>query len=295
MVSWPAEKTLARDPSHVSDLGCRAVGIRRGSKAGQHVVARFAPAVLDIVGEESVEEFQRAVGQRFLAGAADAATRVLADAVDELLAILHRYAEQIGDHQQRERTGEALDERATSGSQEVVEHLVGELPHGVLVLLEALRRDQPHQQRAVVGVGRRVEGGQLVAERQLVAVLRDQISDVVITLTFERHRKAGEGPGHRVARRPRLGVVEDRAGFLPAGHHGDVVVVLLGYRALLPQRLVIGVRVGDELAATEKVHFGEVVHHLAPFQSRPVRMSLSEMSIRFPYRMPRRQRAVNQR
>ena len=76
------------------------------------------------------------------------------------------------------------------GRQEGVERLVGEHPHGVLVLLEALGGDQPHQQRAVVGVGRRIEGGQLVAERQLVAMLLDQLGDVV---TLER---APESPGN---------------------------------------------------------------------------------------------------
>ena len=168
------------------------------------------------------------MGQRFLAGAADAATRVFADAFDELVAILHGYAQQVGDHQQRERAGEALDELAVPGRQELVERLVGERPHGVLVLLEALGGDQPHQQGAVVGVGRRIERGQLVAERQLVAVLLDQLGDVTVSPTFEAHRKAGEWSGHRDARRPRFGVVEDGAGFFPAGHHGDVVVIFLG-------------------------------------------------------------------
>ena len=230
--------------------------------------------------------------QRFLAGAADAATRVLADALDELVAIFHRHAQQVGDHQQRERAGEALDEFAVPGRQEVVERLVGERPHGVLVLLEALGGDQPHQQGAVVGVGRRVEGGQLVAERQLVAVLLDQLGDVTVAPTFEAHRKAGKRTGHRDARGPRLGVVEHSAGLVPAGHHRDVVVASPGHRALLPKRLVVGIGVLDELAAAEEVQLGEVVHHLAPFESRLVRMFLSQMSIRFPHGMPHRQRAA---
>ena len=220
--------------------------------------------------------------QRFLAGAADAATRVIADALDELVAVLERHAQQVGDHQQRERAGEALDELAVPRRQELVERLVGERPHGVLVLLEALRGDQPHQQGAVVGVGRRIERGQLVAEWQLVAVLLDQLGDVTVSPTFEAYRKAGERSGHRGARRPRLGVVQHGAGFLPAGHHRDVVVLFLGHRALLPQRLVVRVGIRDELAAAEEVQLGGVVHHLAPFQSQSVRMCLSEMSIRFP-------------
>jgi hypothetical protein len=144
----------------------------------------------------------------------------------------------------------------------------------------------------VVGVGRRIERGQLVAERQLVAALLDQLGDVTVSQAFEAHRKTGKRSGHRGARRPRLGVIEDGAGFFPAGHHRDVVVLFLGYRTLLPERLVIGIGIRDELAAAEEVQLGGVVHHLAPFQSQSVRMCLSEMSIRFPQSMPRRQRAT---
>src|SRR5271154_826771 len=128
----------------------------------------------------------------------------------------------------------------------------------------------------------RIERGQLVAERQLVAVLLDQLGDVTVSPAFEAHRKTGERSGHRGARRPRFGVIEDGAGFFPAGHHRDVVVLFLGHRTLLPERLVIGIGVRDELAAAEEVQLGGVVHHLAPFQSQSVRMCLSEMSIRFP-------------
>ena len=54
---------------------------------------------------------------------------------------------------------------------ELVDLPVGEPPHELLVLAEPLRRDQPHQQRAVRGVHGRVERRELVAHRQLVAVL----------------------------------------------------------------------------------------------------------------------------
>jgi hypothetical protein len=48
----------------------------------------------------------------------------------------------------------------------------------------------------VGGVLRRVEGRQLVVERQFVAVLLDEIADVV---ALERDRKSGKRSGHRVA------------------------------------------------------------------------------------------------
>ena len=154
-----------------------------------------------------------------------------------------------------------LIELALAGRQELVEHLVGEHPHGVLVLLEALRGDQPHQQCAMVRVCRRVEGGQLVAERQLVAMLLDQVGDVRVPQTLEGYRKAGERAGHRDARGPGLGVVQHCACLVPARHHGDPVVLLPSDGALLPQRLVVGVGILDEPFIAEKVHLGEVVHH----------------------------------
>ena len=77
------------------------------------------------------------------------------------------------------------------------------------------------EQAAVRRVLRRVHGRQLVAERQLVAVLLDEVAHVV---ALERHREAGERPGHRVARRERRGVVVDRDRFVvPRDHHHVVV------------------------------------------------------------------------
>ena len=69
---------------------------------------------------------------------------------------------------------------------------------------------------AVRLVGGRVEGRQLVAERQLVAVRLDELGDVV---ALERHREAGERAGHRVAGGERGDVVVDGERLLEAGHH----------------------------------------------------------------------------
>ncbi len=80
-------------------------------------------------------------------------------------------AEQIGDDEQGERVRVVVDELALTPVEELVDLTIGEPPHELLVLLEALRRDQPHQEPAVSGVLRRIERGQLIAERQLVAVL----------------------------------------------------------------------------------------------------------------------------
>ena len=175
--------------------------------------------------------------------------------------IFHGHAEQIGDDQKREGAGEALDEVALAGRQKLVECPVGEHPHGVFVLLEALRGDQPHQQGAVVRVCRRVEGGQLVAERQLVAMFLDEFGDVRVPQTFEGYRKARKRTRHRNARRPCLSVVEYGAGLVPAGHHGHAVMLLPSDGALLAQSLVVRVGILDEPFITEEIHLGEVVRH----------------------------------
>lgn len=212
---------------------------------------------------------------------------MLADALDERVAIFHRHTEQVGDHQQRERTGKSLDELPVPRRQEVVEHLIGEHPHGVLVLFEALGGDQPHQQRAVIRVGRRVQRRQLVAERQLVTVLLDQLGDVGLTL--QRHRKAGKRAGHRDARGERLRVVQHRAGLVPTGHHGDAVVWFAGYRTPLAQRLVVRVGILDKLPVTEEIKFGEVIHHVVlRFRSQLARICFSLTNITFPQRVPNR-------
>ena len=109
----------------------------------------------------------------------------------EHLVIGFRHAEQVGDHEQRERTRELADELTLAVGDELVDLPIREPPHELLVLAQALRRDQPHQQRAVRGVHRRVERRELVAERQLVAVLLDERAHVVAD---ERHGKPGNGP-----------------------------------------------------------------------------------------------------
>ena len=144
------------------------------------------------------------------------------------------------------------------GARNVVEDVVGELPHRVLVLLEALGRDQPHQQCAVIGVRRRVEGRQLVAERDFIAMLLDQVGDIV---ALERNGEPGERAGHRDTRRERLGVVVDVDGLLPARHHRHAVVVLAADRALVAKCLVERVRVVSQTTVPEEVNRGEVLRH----------------------------------
>ena len=86
------------------------------------------------------------------------------------------HAEQVGDHEHGERLGVRADELAPAVGDELVELLVGEAPHELLVLLEPLRRDQPHQQRALPRVLRRVHRDHVLVHRELVAVARRSMS-----------------------------------------------------------------------------------------------------------------------
>ena len=103
------------DARDVDGLGDRAVGERRGRHAGQHVVARLAPAVLDVRGELLVEELERVVRQRLVAGAADGAGLVARPGAEpraEQLVVALRYAEQVGDDEHGERLAVLADELA---------------------------------------------------------------------------------------------------------------------------------------------------------------------------------------
>ena len=81
------------------------------------------------------------------------------------LVVLFGHAQQVGDDQQGEGAGEVGDELALPSCEELVDLAIGELLHELLVLLEPLRRDQPHQQRTVCGVLRRIERRDLIVHR----------------------------------------------------------------------------------------------------------------------------------
>src|SRR3546814_19610486 len=76
----------------------------------------------------------------------------------------------------------------------------------VLVGLEALRRDEAHQQPSLTGVLRRVHGDHVLVHVHLVAVLGDDVADVV---TLEPYRERGEGAHPRVHPRERVGLRSD--------------------------------------------------------------------------------------
>ncbi len=179
----------------------------------------------------------------------------------ELLAehrpVLLRNTEQVGDHEKRERTGEVTHDLAGPTTDELVDLPIGERPHELLVLLQALRCDQTHEQPAMRLVHRRVHRRKLVAERQFVAMLLDQLTDVV---TLERDREAGERARDRVARRERVDVVVHGQCLVVPGHHHDVVVLLAPDGALLPEEVEVRIRVLDQRLVAEEVDRVEVGH-----------------------------------
>ena len=90
------------DEGDVVHVGDRPVGEGRGGEPGHDVVARCAPELLDVGGEPVVEELQRLVRHRAAArlpGGPVVALQLRA----ERLVVGFRDAEQVGDHQQRER------------------------------------------------------------------------------------------------------------------------------------------------------------------------------------------------
>ena len=189
----PARREQIRGDQHdVVDLGQRPVGERRVRQLGHHVVARLAPAVLDELREPLVEELQRLV--LHLAVGALGRLVVALELLAELLVLVFGNAEQVCDDEEGEGPRVVADELALAPAEELVDLAIGELPHELLVLLETLGRDQPPQQCPVGGVLRGIEGGQLIAEYEPVAVLLDDLADVV---ALERNRPLGEGPARR--------------------------------------------------------------------------------------------------
>ncbi|MDR7289363.1 hypothetical protein J2S38_002426 [Mycolicibacterium senegalense] len=117
-------------------------------------------------------------------------------------------------------------------------------------------------------MGGRIERRQLIAERQFVAVLLDEGGDLFGAASLQRNREARKRSGDRQAGREGLLVVVDLHGFFPAGHHGHVVVVFAGNRALVPQRLEEWVRIVDQSFIAEKIDTGWVDRHLCSRSSR---------------------------
>ena len=123
------------------------------------------------VREPVVEPRERVEGRVALRPGADlTGRRAQAEALAEPPVVGFGHSEQIGDDEHRERLRVRADELAAAVGDELVELLIGEAPHERLVVLEPLRRDQPHEQRPLLRVHRRVHRHHVLVHRELVAV-----------------------------------------------------------------------------------------------------------------------------
>ena len=180
----------------------------------------------------------------------------------ELYPVLGWHAQQIGNDEHSEGLGEVGHDLALATGNEGVDLLVGQLPHELLVFLEALRRDQSHQQGPMVGVLRRIHGRELIAEWRLVAVGFDQLGNVFVLVSLQGNGAARKRSRGRHAGGKTIGIVVDLEGFVVARHHEDALMRLTQYRRLLSQVVKVGVRIVHEPVAAEEI----VLFKLVVFQ-----------------------------
>ena len=182
-----------------------------------------------------------------------------AEPLAEPLVVGLGYAEDVGDDQQGERLGVGGDELAATEVQELVELPIREPPHEVLVLPEAERGEQAHEQRPLSSVIGRIHRHHVLVHRELVAIRVDDLADVVAD---EWHRERGERPDHGVARGERVRVAVDVAGLFQAGDGHHAVMRERRHRALRAQVLEVRVRVLQQRRVGEEIDLVEVGHQM---------------------------------
>ncbi len=260
-----------RRPDHRRDGWCRTVGVLRERQIRQHVVTRFAPACLEVLGEPVVEPL--AALELVVASASAERDRggtvaAQSEAHAERLVVVLGHPEDIGDREHRERLGIGRDELTAPGTDDAVQLVVGEAPHELLVLLQPSRRDDPHQQRPFPGVIGRVHRDHVLVAGEEVTALGDGVADVV---AGERAGDREERPRGRVARREDVVVTEDLVGFVVPGHgHDPAVLVDVLHGALRAQVLVVRIRIVHQLAIREEVDRIEVLHWRTPSSATPI-------------------------
>ena len=191
----------------------------------------------------------------------------------ELYSVLGWHAQQIGDDEHGERLGVGVHELALATGNEAVDLLIGQLPHEVLIFLEALWGDQSHQQRPVGGVLRRIQGRELIAEWRFVAVGFNQLGNVLVFVSLQGNGAARKRSSGRHAGGKAIGIVVDLEGFVVARYHDDALMRLTQYRRLLSQVIKIGVRIVHEPVAAEEIVLFKlvvlIVHIGSPFELLP--------------------------
>ena len=186
----PGGEQKSRGQHHRGHIGRGAVGVGRQRQFGEHVLAGLTPPVLHIFGEPFVEP-----GQGVLSRAPFFARSYLTDgaaqpeSLSKASVILFGHPEEVGDYQHGEGLGVRADELAPTIADELVQLLTGEAPDELLIVLEPLRGDEPHQQGPLAGVVGWVHGHHVLVHRQLVPVAIDDVADVV---ALKWHREGGK-------------------------------------------------------------------------------------------------------
>ena len=185
-------------------------------------------------------------------------TEVLA----ELAVVLFRDSEQVGDDQQREGIAVALEHLDLAGLDELVDLAIGEPPCERFVLAHALRGEEAQCEPSLGLMGLTVQRDRVLAHRELVAVLRQELADVVGRLGLDR--EAREGTAHCVARRERLVIAQHAGGVVVGGHGHHVVFGQVHDRALGTQVGEVRERIVDDRLVGVEVHLLEVGHTWPP-------------------------------
>jgi hypothetical protein len=124
----------------------------------------------------------------------EAAAQLLA----ELAVIGLRHAEKVGNGEQGEGLGVVMEDFDGSTVDELIDLLVSELPQERFVLAHALWREESHDQRALGLVRRLIHRDEVFAHGHFVAMLRDEVVDVVARARVDR--EARQRSADRVAR-----------------------------------------------------------------------------------------------
>jgi hypothetical protein len=219
------------------------------------IAARRGATLLDVTGEVGVQVHEHPVAALAALGNS---TGEAPHPAAERRVVLARNAEQVGDHQQREGVRVGPAELDLAAVDELVDQLLGEARHELLVVLEAVRREELVEQRPVPGVLGRIEGDEHVAERDFVAAIFDDILDGLSRARVRQLRERAERRDHR-----RIGIVigVHREDLLDAGDQEDAVMGLAHHRTELAKSRVVGIRIPDDLGigeevAVENVHAG---------------------------------------
>ena len=148
-------------------------------------------AILDVLRKPLL---QRNDVPAFVLRAIDVAGDRRVERLEKLGVITFGHAEDVGDSDRGERRGVVAHELAASLFEERVHLAVGQAEQELLTVLEAPRGQKPRQQVSMVPVLGRIERNDVVAERKSVAVLLDQIGNVIASGLYRKLRGTGRRP-----------------------------------------------------------------------------------------------------